>query len=78
MIKTINQNRKEIRMNVGKTLSELRIKKKKSRLEMARDIGVSKSAIAMYERGERIPKDSIKVKIAAYFQKSVESIFFTK
>ena len=65
-------------MNVGKTLSELRIKKKKSRLEMARDIGVSKSAIAMYERGERIPKDSIKVKIAAYFQKSVESIFFTK
>nr|DAZ75624.1 MAG TPA: repressor protein C2 [Caudoviricetes sp.] len=30
----------------------------------------------MYENGERIPRDGIKLKIAEYYQKSVQEIFF--
>ncbi len=48
----------------------------RSREEVAKAIGISVSAISMYENGERIPRDSIKIKLAAYFNKSVQEIFF--
>jgi putative transcriptional regulator len=32
----------------------------------------------MYERGERIPRDQIKKRIAQYFGQSVEEIFFAE
>ncbi len=48
----------------------------KTREDVAIAIGVSLSAIAMYENGERIPRDEIKIKIANYYNVSVESIFF--
>lgn len=41
-------------------------------------IGISESALAMYENGQRIPRDGIKVSIAKYYGKSVQSIFFTQ
>lgn len=44
--------------------------------EVAKKLGITKSAWAMYERGERVPRDEIKVKIAAYFCKTVQEIFF--
>lgn len=59
-------------------LVSLRKAKGKTRKEVAEAIGVTKSAIAMYERGERVPKDDIKTKIAAFYKKSVSSIFFAK
>ena len=59
-------------------LKRLRTKAKKSRKEVAEGVGVSISAIAMYERGERIPRDETKVAFAKYFKTTVESIFFTK
>ena len=31
----------------------------------------------MYENDQRVPRDSIKVKLAGYYKKSVQSIFFT-
>lgn len=48
----------------------------KSREEVAKSVGVSLSAIAMYESGARIPRDEIKVKLADYFGTSVQSLFF--
>ena len=39
-------------------------------------LGISTSALFMYERGERIPRDQIKKRIAQYFGQSVEEIFF--
>lgn len=32
----------------------------------------------MYENGERIPRDDIKIRIAQYFQRSVQEIFLIK
>lgn len=47
-----------------------------SREEIAKSVGISVSAIQMYETGQRIPKDEIKVKLANYFGVTVQSIFF--
>lgn len=59
---------------IGKILTELR--GNESREEISKRIGVSVSAWQMYENGQRIPKDEIKVKIASYFEKSVGEIFY--
>jgi len=59
---------------IGKRLTELR--GDKSREEVAKDVGISLSALAMYERGERCPRDEIKVKLAEYFNVNVMDIFF--
>ncbi len=47
------------------------------RSQVAKDLGISLSAIQMYENGERIPRDEIKVKIAAYYQTTVQALFYT-
>lgn len=47
-----------------------------SREAVADAIGISMSAISMYENGERIPRDIIKVRLAEYYKKSVQEIFF--
>ena len=45
---------------------------------VAEALGISTSALFMYERGERIPRDQIKKRIAQYFDRSVEEIFFAE
>lgn len=60
---------------IAKILRKLR--GDKSREEVAEACGISVSALGMYESGNRIPRDEIKIKIARYFKRSIESIFFT-
>lgn len=43
---------------------------------IAKQLGISPSSWAMYENGERMPRDEVKVQIAAYFNKTVQEIFF--
>ena len=47
-----------------------------SQEEIAKKIGITKSSWSMYERGERVPRDEIKIRIANFFGKSVQEIFF--
>lgn len=61
-------------MNVGKKLAALR--GKRSMPETAEALGVSLSAYIKYERNERVPRDELKVKIAKYYGKTVQEIFF--
>lgn len=61
---------------IARTLIDLR--GNRSREEVASALGLSLSTIAMYEIGARIPRDKTKMKIAEYYGKSVEDIFFTK
>lgn len=63
-------------IKIGKRLAELR--GKKTQEEVASALGISTSTLSMYECGERIPRDTIKVKIAKYYKKSVQAIFFTE
>ena len=60
--------------NTGTILRGLR--GDKSQEQIASELGITKSAWAMYERNERTPRDEIKVRIAHYFQKTVQEIFF--
>lgn len=48
----------------------------RTREEVAIDLKISYSALQMYENGERIPRDEIKIRIANYFNTTVQSIFF--
>mgnify|MGYP001954945372 CR=1 FL=1 len=59
---------------IGKRLAELRAGE--SRKKVANRLGISESALRMYETGQRIPRDEIKVRIADYYGLSVQEIFF--
>lgn len=59
---------------IGKRLSDLR--GDESQESLAKKLGISRSALAMYEQGNRLPRDEIKIKIAKYHNKSVQEIFF--
>ena len=60
---------------IGKRLRDLRGNVTQN--ETAKALGISISALAMYENGNRIPRDEIKLKIAKHYGKTVEEIFFT-
>lgn len=59
---------------MGRKLVELR--GDKTQEEVANALGISKSALAMYETGKRIPRDPVKIRIATYYNRTVQSIFF--
>lgn len=61
---------------VGERLLRMRIVAQKTQREVAQDIGISVSALTMYENGNRIPRDEIKVKLAHYYSVSVERLFY--
>lgn len=61
-------------MSVGSKLRELRGNQSKS--VVAKAVGVSESAYVKYERNERVPRDDVKMRIASYFNKTVQEIFF--
>ena len=59
---------------IGERLRELRGLKKREVVAAA--VGISASALAMYESGRRVPRDEIKVRLAQYYNVSIESIFY--
>jgi transcriptional regulator with XRE-family HTH domain len=46
------------------------------REEVAKELKISVSALQMYENGQRVPRDEIKLRIASYYNKTVQEIFF--
>lgn len=60
--------------NIGRRLIELR--GERTQEDVAKALGISVAAIGMYERGERTPRDSIKIALAKYYGVTVQSIFF--
>ena len=63
-------------MHIGSILRQLREEKGKTIAEASDEIGISQSAIGMYESGKRIPRDEIKIQIAKYYGLAVEAIFY--
>lgn len=61
---------------VGKRIKNLRQEKKMSQQEFADAINVACSTVSMYENGERIPRDQIKLAIANLFGVTVDYLFF--
>ena len=61
---------------ISKKLVELR--GDRSQVQVAKELGISTSALSMYENGERIPRDPIKIRIADYYKTPIQDIFFAK
>lgn len=62
------------KIRTGKILRDLRGKRTLS--EVAKAVGVTASAMSMYENGSRVPRDQVKMAIASYYMKPVSYIFF--
>ena len=65
-------------MSTAKAIGErLRLLRGEKRMEeVSRACKISVSALGMYETGQRIPRDEIKVKLAQFYGVSIESLFF--
>ena len=59
---------------IGKRLIALR--GNRTQEEVAKSLQISVAAIGMYERGERIPRDEIKINLAKYYDTTVQAIFY--
>lgn len=59
---------------VGDRLRKLR--GERSMQEVADAVGVKRSAINMYEIGQRVPRDKIKIRLADYYKTDVKSLFY--
>lgn len=66
----------QFRRNIGQKLKKLREENGYSREQVAEKLDLSVSTIAMYELGERVPRDEVKVRIANLYGQTVECIFF--
>ena len=56
----------------------VQLRGRRSQSEVARELGISDSALSAYECGERIPRDELKLKMAEYFETSVQHLFFNE
>lgn len=65
-----------VNKTTGKILRELR--GVKTQEEIAEALGITKSSWAMYERDERVPRDEVKIRIADYFNRPIQEIFYPR
>ena len=65
-----------IAMDVAARLRYAREKKGVSVDDVAKAVGVTRSAIQMYECGQRIPRDSVKKELSKFYGVSVQRLFF--
>lgn len=47
-----------------------------SRQSVCDAVGISLSALQMYENGKRIPRDYVKVRLAHHYRTSVQDLFY--
>lgn len=59
---------------IAKKLVDLR--DGRSRDFISKTLGISVSALSMYENAARIPRDEIKQRIAKFYNSTVDEIFF--
>lgn len=65
-------------MDTAKIAARLRaLRGTRSLGETARANEISASALSMYEAGNRIPRDEIKIKLAKYYNTTVEALFYS-
>ena len=72
----LEEKKKKIQNKVRLRVKQLRLENNKTQEEVASAVGISKSALSMYENGSRIPRDEIKLRLSSYYKKSVKFIFF--
>lgn len=61
---------------IGKKIKTLRESKNISREDFANAVKISLSALSMYETGQRIPRDEVKLRIARFLNTTIEELFY--
>lgn len=61
-------------MSTGEKMRKMR--GDRSQQSVADAVGITKSALSMYERDERRPRDEVKIRLADFFGVSVAELFF--
>lgn len=64
-------------IKIGSRIKTLRENKNISREEFCNEVNISLSALSMYETGQRIPRDEVKLRIARLLDTTIETLFFT-
>ncbi len=59
---------------IGNKLIKLRGNKSQSTVALA--VGITISALSMYESGNRIPRDDVKIALAKYYGTTVQELFY--
>lgn len=62
------------KLKIAERLRELR--GDKSQREVAEAVGTTAMAISLYESGERVPRDEIKIRLARYYETTVDALFY--
>lgn len=62
------------KLKIAERLRELR--GDKSQREVAEAVGTTAMAISLYESGDRVPKDEIKIRLAKYYKTTVDALFY--
>ena len=62
--------------SVAERIKEARLAQGKKVEEVATACGITVSAVQMYECGQRIPRDEIKIKMAECLKTTVQDLFF--
>ena len=63
---------------IGDNLRYLRKKKGVTQTELAKTLGIPTSTYNAWERGQNIPRDKMKQRLANYYSRSVQFIFFNQ
>lgn len=61
---------------VAERIKEARLEKGLTQLELSNLCGISISAVQMYEIGQRVPRDTVKIKLANALEKPIQDLFF--
>lgn len=62
---------------IAKKLKALRVARGKTIVEMSDETGIGRTALTNYELGIRVPRDEVKLRLAHYFETSVDDLFFS-
>jgi len=60
---------------LGSRIASLRQRNKLSQIEFSKLLNISNTTLSQYESGKRIPSDNIKIRIAEYFNVSLDYLF---
>ena len=65
-------------LNDYKTIGEklVYLRGKRTQIEVARALGISVSALSMYETNRRVPRDEIKIRISDYYDVNICDLFY--
>lgn len=62
---------------LGNRIKDLRKENRLSQIDLAQKLNISNTTLSQYETGQRVPSDDIKIKIAGYFDVSLDYLLGT-